>query len=63
MMLVLALAPCAAVAEWPQIALEERFAGFDRPVQLAHAGDGSGRLFVADVGQNSYEEVNVQPAR
>jgi glucose/arabinose dehydrogenase len=45
---VLALAPCAAAAEWPQIALEERLTGFERPVQLIHAGDGSGRLFVVE---------------
>ena len=48
LVLWLALASGAAAAEWPQIALEERFAGFDRPVQLAHAGDGSGRLFVVE---------------
>ena len=48
LLLVLALAHCAAAAEWPQIAIEERFTGFDRPVQLIHAGDGSGRLFVVE---------------
>jgi len=35
----------AAAADWPEIVLEERFAGFDRPAQLAHAGDGSGRVW------------------
>jgi glucose/arabinose dehydrogenase len=48
LLLVLALTHCAAAAEWPQIALDERFTGFDRPVQLIHAGDGSGRLFVVE---------------
>ncbi len=34
--------------EWPEIELEERWSGFSRPVQLTHAGDGSGRLFVVE---------------
>jgi glucose/arabinose dehydrogenase len=40
----------ASGAEWPEIDLEERWAGFSRPVQLIHAGDGSGRLFVVEQG-------------
>ncbi len=34
--------------EWPEIELEERWSGFSRPVQLTHAGDGSGRLFLVE---------------
>jgi len=48
LVLVLALASDAAAAEWPQIALEERFSSFDQPVQVTGAGDGSGRLFVVE---------------
>jgi glucose/arabinose dehydrogenase len=37
-----------SAAEWPEIDLEERWEGFSRPVQMIHAGDGSGRLFVVE---------------
>lgn len=33
---------------WPQIALTPQFAGFDSPVYLTHAGDGSHRLFIVE---------------
>jgi glucose/arabinose dehydrogenase len=33
---------------WPAVALEEVAGGFDLPVHLAHAGDGTGRLFVVE---------------
>ena len=42
------LAVHATAQEWPEIALEERWSGFFRPVQMTHAGDGSGRLFVVE---------------
>lgn len=35
---------------WPEIALEKRWEGFDQPLYLTHAGDGSGRLYVAEKG-------------
>jgi len=35
-------------AEWPEIDLSERWSGFSQPVQMLHAGDGSGRLFVVE---------------
>jgi glucose/arabinose dehydrogenase len=34
----------------PRIALEPAWSGFSQPVQLANAGDGSGRLFVVQLG-------------
>jgi glucose/arabinose dehydrogenase len=41
-----------AVAEpqvtWPQITLVQSVTGFDRPVHITHAGDGSGRIFVVE---------------
>ncbi len=33
---------------WPQVSLVEIASGFNRPVQITHAGDGSGRLFVVE---------------
>lgn len=40
-----------AVAQpWPQIALTSPISGFQFPVHIAHAGDGSGRLFVVELG-------------
>ncbi len=42
------LAVHVAAQDWPEIALEERWSGFSRPVQLGHAGDGSGRLFLVE---------------
>ncbi|MHB1341406.1 MAG: PQQ-dependent sugar dehydrogenase [Coriobacteriia bacterium] len=36
-------------ADWPPaIALEERWSGFELPVVLTHAGDGSGRVYVVE---------------
>jgi len=46
----LLLSAVASATEWPEIDLEERWAGFSRPVQMTHAGDGSGRLFVVEQG-------------
>jgi glucose/arabinose dehydrogenase len=40
-------APEAAI-HWPQITLASPVDGLDRPVHIAHAGDGSGRLFVVE---------------
>jgi glucose/arabinose dehydrogenase len=33
---------------WPAVALEEVATGFDLPVHVTHAGDGTGRLFVVE---------------
>lgn len=33
---------------WPQISLVEIASGFNRPLHIAHAGDGSGRIFVVE---------------
>jgi glucose/arabinose dehydrogenase len=33
---------------WPAVALEEVASGFDLPVHVTHAGDGTGRLFVVE---------------
>lgn len=44
----LAAGCAAAAADWPEIVLEERLTGFDQPVAITHAGDGSGRLFVVE---------------
>ncbi len=41
--------PESQTASWPpQIALQQIADGFDRPLHIAHAGDGSGRLFVVE---------------
>ena len=45
---MLAAGSAAAAADWPQIVLEERLSGFNQPVGITHAGDGSGRLFVVE---------------
>ncbi len=37
-----------ADAPLPEIALQEVAAGFDKPVHITHAGDGSGRLFIVE---------------
>ncbi len=34
--------------EWPEVVLTPFLSGLDTPVQLTHAGDGSGRLFVVE---------------
>jgi glucose/arabinose dehydrogenase len=36
--------------KWPQIALGTTISGFNQPVHIANAGDGSGRLFVVEQG-------------
>lgn len=33
---------------WPKISLTKRFSGLNQPVQVTHANDGSGRLFVVE---------------
>jgi glucose/arabinose dehydrogenase len=38
----------AGAADWPVLVLQESFGGFSRPVQLTHAGDGSGLLYVVE---------------
>ncbi|MBJ95056.1 MAG: glucose dehydrogenase [Rickettsiales bacterium] len=42
--------PCAGVAQTPgtSVRLEAIASGFSSPVHIAHAGDGSGRLFVVE---------------
>jgi glucose/arabinose dehydrogenase len=41
--------PDAHAASWPpNIALQQIVDGFDRPLHITHAGDGSGRLFVVE---------------
>jgi hypothetical protein len=34
--------------DWPEIELVEIETGFDYPVHITHAGDGSGRIFVVE---------------
>lgn len=48
--LMLAPALPAAQAQPPGFALEPVASGFNRPLYLTHAGDGSGRLFVVEQG-------------
>ena len=45
--LLLAL-PAGAAVDWPRISLVEAAAGFNQPVHITHAGDGSGRFFVVE---------------
>jgi len=40
--------PVPAPAGWPQISLSRVAGGFNLPVHVTHAGDGSGRLFVVE---------------
>jgi glucose/arabinose dehydrogenase len=40
--------PVPAPAGWPQISLSRVAGGFVQPVHVAHAGDGSGRIFVVE---------------
>jgi len=40
--------PAPVPAGWPQISLSRVAGGFDQPVHVAHAGDGSGRIFVVE---------------
>ena len=43
--------PALAQAQvWPGISLQPRFSGLQAPVAIAHAGDGSGRLFIVEQG-------------
>ncbi len=46
----IAAAVVCTAAEWPEIVLERRLDGFDKPLQVTHAGDGSGRIFVVEQG-------------
>lgn len=39
-----------APIQWPQIALASQFQGFNSPVFLTNAGDGSNRLFIVEQG-------------
>lgn len=39
-----------AYAAWPAISFSKIASGFDRPVRIVNAGDGSGRLFVVEQG-------------
>jgi glucose/arabinose dehydrogenase len=40
----------AAAVAWPGISFEQRAVGLTLPVQVAHAGDGSGTLYVVEQG-------------
>jgi glucose/arabinose dehydrogenase len=40
----------AAQGNWPQIVLVERVSGLSQPVHIAHAADGSDRLFIVERG-------------
>lgn len=40
--------PLAAQGAWPALTFNQIAAGFEKPVHVAHAGDGSGRLFVVE---------------
>ena len=40
--------PVPVPAGWPQISLSRVAGGFIQPVHVAHAGDGSGRIFVVE---------------
>src|SRR4051812_11452807 len=42
--------PVLAAVDWPQLEFLRVEGEFDRPLQITHAGDGSGRLFVAGQG-------------
>ncbi len=42
--------PTPTTAAWPQIALTPLVSGASQPVHVAHAGDGSGRIFVVEQG-------------
>jgi glucose/arabinose dehydrogenase len=41
-------APVSVPAGWPQISLSQVAGGFVQPVHVAHAGDGSGRIFIVE---------------
>jgi len=41
-------APVSVPAGWPRISLSQVAGGFVQPVHVAHAGDGSGRIFVVE---------------
>jgi glucose/arabinose dehydrogenase len=41
-------ATAQTAGEWPEVAFGATFGGFQYPVQVTHAGDGSGRLFVVE---------------
>jgi hypothetical protein len=48
MLVPVILPTCRAAAATPELALEAFASGLDRPVAIAHAGDGSGRVFVVE---------------
>jgi glucose/arabinose dehydrogenase len=41
-------APARAAVDWPTLALVRAFGGLEQPTVIAHAGDGSGRIFVVE---------------
>lgn len=41
-------APVQGVVVWPDITLTQTVSGLSQPLHVAHAGDGSGRLFVVE---------------
>ncbi len=41
-------APAQPEATWPRLRLRQPVTGFDRPVHIANAADGSGRIFVVE---------------
>ena len=40
--------PLAPGVAWPTISLNEVITGLNQPLHIAHAGDGSGRLFIVE---------------
>jgi len=40
--------PAGPATGWPRLAIAEVARGFEQPVHVTHAGDGSGRLFVVE---------------
>lgn len=47
LLLLVCVTPSLAQA-WPEVSLAAPVGGFAEPLQITHAGDGSGRLFVAE---------------
>jgi glucose/arabinose dehydrogenase len=41
-------APLTPALTWPTISLNEVITGLTQPLHIAHAGDGSGRLFIVE---------------
>jgi len=40
--------PSSDLSTWPKVNLTPRWSGLDQPIAIAHAGDGTGRLFVCE---------------